>query len=55
MAGDVVLFTANLKVLAGNPSGTDPSGLAGDLESYRTVGLVEASAAGRVPTSMGSS
>jgi hypothetical protein len=55
MAGDVVLFTANLKVLAGNPSGTDPSGLAGDLESYRTLGLVEASAAERVPATLGSS
>jgi hypothetical protein len=55
MAGDVVLFPANLQVLAGDPSGADPPGLAGDLESYRTVGLVEASAAGRVPATLGSS
>jgi hypothetical protein len=55
MVGDVVLFPANLKVLAGDPSGADPPGLVGDLESYRTVCLVEASAAGRVPSTLGSS
>jgi hypothetical protein len=55
MAGDLVLFPANLEMLAGDPSGTDPSGLARDLESYRTASLVEASAAGRVPATVGSS
>jgi hypothetical protein len=45
MAGYVVLFPANFKVLAGDPTGTNPSDMAGDLESQRTASMVEASEA----------
>ena len=45
MAGYVVLFPANFKVFAGDPTWTNPSYMAGDLESQRTASMVETSEA----------